>query len=497
MSALLQNTLNSIPQLFTTAVDALYSLPPPVVEEFWSLTATATKVDGQASAYSVRAQDNADRRQAELLFVLALRVLRDALGEAAMPDALLNKELNDRGADENLKELLLGGGHFHETLYLLTRIVTYVQGILHHYDDPHPVFMMDANMLLNAVERLTGYVPYVPANPVTPSLPQQPVGDPRDRDFMYLVRAVAGDPHTWFPTNNPFSEFNMFKPFNPEAPPNTFAGNGRPHEDLIYYLNRVWCGATARERADLLRRQKEYWKTAPKNRTKTPQDFADFPDIQKDDDENEIWLFINGVATDQWIVQLNAEHLAHLFKRKIHILHNYTLGLDRDLRECVRGRTLEEKTTVARQLLLELKGLVEKKGKLKVVIVAHSQGTIIASEMVKRLKGLTLSEADPALLERMEVYNFAFCADEFPKDTCRHVEHFVNDRDFVPSLSIVPKNFYDVAGCIFRRARAAGHLLGAHYLEGFAHGKYKGDPAARQSVLFRYLDGKNYGRILS
>jgi len=495
MSALLENMLNSVPQLFT-AVDALWSLQPAVVGEFWNLTATATKVDEQANAYSVRAKNNGDQRQAALLFILALRVLRDALDQAAMPDEELEKELNGLGAQANLTELLLNGGHFHETLYLSSRILNYVQNILHHDGDPHPVFVMDANMLLNAVERLTGNVPYVPASPVTQSLPQQPAGSPGDQDYMFLVRAVAGNPDTWFPNGNLFSEFNMFKPFNPAAPANTVAGNGRLPADLIYYLNRVWCGATARERGELLRWQKQFWKTAHQNRTKTPQDFAAFPDIQEDDEESEIWFFINGVATDQWIVQLNAEHLAHLFKRKIHILHNYTVGLDRDLRECVRGRTLEEKTTVARQLLAELKRLVEKKGKLKVVIVAHSQGTIIASEIVKRLKGLALSEADPALLERMEVYNFAFCADEFPEDTCRHVEHFVNDRDFVPSLSIVPKNFYHVAGRIFRKAHASGHLLSAHYLEQFAHGDYTGDRGAHSSVLFHYLGGQNYGRIL-
>lgn len=488
MSALLQNALLSFPQV-PTAVHALWSLPPAVVDEFWNVTAAATRVSGEGS--------ETDHRRAALLFESTLRLICDALRDAAVPDEELEKELDQQRALETLKKLLMDGGYFREIIYLLSRIVRYGQTFLHHDGDTHPVFVMDANMLLNAVERLTGYVPYVAASRGTASILRQPEGDPGDQDFMFLVRAVAGDPSTWFPKTERFSEFNMFKPLQQQpANGHRVAGDGRRREDTVYYLSHVWCGATARERTDLLRRQKEFWKSAPESRTKAPEDIAAFPDIGQDDEQKELWFFINGVATDHWIAQLNAEHLAHLFKRRIHILHNYTLGLDRDLRECVRGRTLEEHTIVARQLLRELKRYAQAKGKVKVVIIAHSQGTIIASEMVKRLADRGQSEADPALLERLEVYHFAFCADEFPEGA-RHVEHFVNERDFVPSLSVVPKNYYNVPGHVFRRAGAAGHLLSAHYLEDFAHGEYKEDAGAGQSVLFRYLYGKNYGRILT
>ncbi len=479
MTPLLQNTLITAEESLTL-FDALYSLPPRVIDGFWKLTDAATDADARAKACGA-----SDRTQGRLLLVLALKLFTDVLKDAAIPDSELEERLKDphEHTDAEMEALLLNGGYFRETTYFMTRVVEYTRKMLRYYT-PHPSYVTDLNMLLNAVERLSGFTPVVPVSRETPTA-VSPTGNPSDQDFLFLARSVAGEPETWFNTENEFSEFNMFKPVGtaPEVP--NKAGRGRPREDLIYYLTRVWGGSTATEVDELVNRQREAWKNEQLNKcTKAPP--GQPAEIARNDEREETWFFINGVATDDWIAQLNAEHLATIFQRKIHILHKPTRGLDRDLRECVRGR-LEGNIGVATQLRKKLEREVNGKGRKKVVLIAHSEGTIIASAIVRNLP--------LALTKKMEVYNFAFCADQFPADVCRHVEHFVNERDFVPSLSIVPENYYHVPGNIFRQAGKYGHLLSAHYLPSFVKGKYIG-PFGHRSVLSQYVGGQNYGEIL-
>jgi hypothetical protein len=119
------------------------------------------------------------------------------------------------------------------------------------------------------------------------------------------------------------------------------------------------------------------------------------------------------------------------------------------------------------------------------VVVAHSQGTILASEIMTELR-----EHAPSLARRIEVCNFAFCADEFPDDCCAHLEHFANENDFVAALSPAPGNPYDLPGqCMCGRA-AWGHFPGAHYLEPFRAGEFKDGKGGGGSQLLSYLDGR-------
>lgn len=480
MSAFLQNSVTTLQESFTL-LDALYSLPPAVIDHFWQLTNAATAADARA-----RACDGADRGPETLLLVLALKLYRDALKDAAIPDDELEQKMTalPPGAEPELLDILLNGGYFHEITRFMTRIVQYSQKMLRQYD-PHPSYVMDLNMVLNAVERLSGYTPFVPASRDAPTaLP--PAGNPKDQDFMFLARSIAGEPSTWFETTNPFSEFNMLKPL-PSAPdtPRKADHRGRFRDDLIRYLTYVWAGSDSRQLGELMDWQRQAWDDEQLNpAAKDPQEQP--AEIALDKESQEIWFFINGVVTDHWIAQLNAEYLAEVFKRRIHILHNLTQGLDRDLRECVRGR-LGEKTYVAKALREKLQREANGKGRTRVVLVAHSEGTIIASDIVRHLP--------TALLDRMEIYNFAFCADQFPAAACRRVEHIVNERDLVPSLSIVPENYYNVPGRIFRQPGKSGHFLGAHYLPDFTQGKYR-DAGGHQPALFQYIGGANYGRIV-
>jgi len=321
-----------------------------------------------------------------------------------------------------------------ETLHLLRRVLQYNYEILHSLaesvDSPgkrHPVFVMDLNMLLNAVERLSACLPGVPnVHHAMTALPySRQHGE--DRDIMLLLRSIAGEVETW-PPQTCFSEFKMLKDIRPEHETADKANDpGRDPKDTGKYLGWVWSGANDREVTALNDWQTAAWLNKILNPSqKVPKDID--PAILEDNEVSEIWFFINGVVTDHWIAQLNAEHLADVFKRPINILHNPTDGLHRDLRECVKGRTLSELTGTSERIFGELlKHVARKKTKGKIVVVAHSQGTIITADVIRKVR-----EEHPNLLERMEVFNFAFCADQVP-DCVRHLEHYVNENHSRPN----------------------------------------------------------------
>lgn len=467
-------TLLAIP----TPVAALNELPPAVVGDFWKVIRAAVKVVDRAREDELLAEGSERENLDKLsnLLTRALNLYHDALERAAVPESQLKDQLGQWHPEPRLEQVLLRR-YFYQVRGLMARIVEYGQAVLNAYDR-HPVFVMDVNTLLDAVERFTGYLRG--SNGLRPQA--------GGMDTLYVLRSIAGEAATWCGRNNPFSEFNMLSCAS-NTTANKSDDRGRNCADTQHYLAWVWSGATAAGVAELRAWQEKAWDDKKLNpKTKVPPDFDDFPGIKNDGEDREMWFYINGVVTDHWVAQLTAECLRDVFKRPIHILHNPTEGLHRDIAECVKGRILGQKTEVATDLRRQLERLAGRKGNRKIVVVAHSQGTIIASEIVRQLR-----DRGSDLPRRMEVFNFAFCADEFPDGCCRYVEHFANENDLVASLSVVPGNPYDVPGRIYWRCGAWGHFLGAHYLEGFRAGAYEDEKGDHHSALFGYLGGGNYG----
>lgn len=78
----------------------------------------------------------------------------------------------------------------------------------------------------------------------------------------------------------------------------------------------------------------------------------------------------------------------------------------------------------------------------RIVIIAHSQGGIIASAWADML----LTDVPQELLARVEVYTFASAANHFSRpaaapdgrgQTFAHVEHFANEYDFVAQFGVL------------------------------------------------------------
>lgn len=241
--------------------------------------------------------------------------------------------------------------------------------------------------------------------------------------------------------------------------------------------------------------------------------------------DKEEWFFINGVATNKEVAKWNGERLVELFHRPITLLHNPTDTLPIDLLECILDRTLDWTSDPVDFSAHKIKKALKKEEKEKIVVITHSQGSIIISRVLKEL----LKEKDETFqknLKKLEIYTFACPADEMvsmEKTCCElklgHIEHFANTHDLVAKLGIlrikkykqqpdgfleeiIKKPFSDIANGIFGKEffdmkisgklyirKHSGHLLNAHYLDDFSSLPYKHGKQA-DAQLYKYLGGK-------
>ena len=247
----------------------------------------------------------------------------------------------------------------------------------------------------------------------------------------------------------------------------------------------------------------------------------------------EQWFYINGVATNHDVALLNAALLGELFHRPISVIQNATHSLAFDLTECAIGKEfrtepdLEDHHTFTEPALEATLAILESLNRPdvdRVVVIAHSQGTIIAAnvlraiakalgavegkagprraiprtvrqvakELTSRLEqrlGLRSRLADSlavfvdrpgrtiARLRKLELYTFANCADKMRWVAGRggsrlpYIENFANEHDLVARLGVLSPyrdrpELIDIDGPLYLRTGEGswGHLLNEHHL---------------------------------
>ncbi|KAL8801988.1 MAG: hypothetical protein Q9182_004117 [Xanthomendoza sp. 2 TL-2023] len=202
-----------------------------------------------------------------------------------------------------------------------------------------------------------------------------------------------------------------------------------------------------------------------------------------DQHPHERWVFINGICTGSSGLQANIDRLSLLFGRQVVGIHNQSFGMLSDLLECLLQRCLSYYTMdvrVACEILKEY--LVDEEVK-KVVLVAHSQGGIIASMAVDAL----VAELPGNIMGKLEIYTFGSAASHFHNPPSASttdtksptsglqsniipcIEHYANEYDMVPRWGVlyVMSNLLNnrYAGSVFVRAGASGHMFVEHYLD--------------------------------
>jgi hypothetical protein len=349
-----------------------------------------------------------------------------------------------------------------------------------------------------------------PANPVadetSPALESaglhQPIGPQAVPDFENLwniardalnldpplwISSIFGLPWTWLSPFQRYSEIRIIDVW-------------RPVRTMKYLLN-VSLPAVPRNPPEILPPALDTFFYQPTVILQRPDQYGSYTSYP-----HEKWFFINGIMTNDDVAQLNAAYLSDLFHRPVTLIQNSTCGLISDLAECALGKQWKRTTEAVKKAFPAIHAAL-KSEQDKVVIIAHSQGTIIASAVLQLLEAITqpsvaLAEAvsfgaprqyaepifilpaeydlDPkdfaplseAELAKLEIYCFANCANTMkylqPDRTVPWIESFGNEFDIVARLGMLAPRaqdrHIDIDGPCYVHPRAWGHFLNIHYL---------------------------------
>ena len=306
------------------------------------------------------------------------------------------------------------------------------------------------------------------------------------------VSSILGLPWTWIPPYRRYSEFkildlwrlgrtiryliNVTMPSIPRTPPPF----GPP---LIN--NLFWQPSVILQRPD------------------HNGNYTTFPD--------EAWFFLNGIMTDDSLAQVNAAYISYLFHRPLTLIQNSTDSFAIDLLQCMVGKEWARVTEPVIKAFPVIYDALKSPHKRKVVVIAHSQGTIIIANVLRLLyqivqlpvvKVLEMLEAVPEFAEpefvypdefdidlkdfepltlqelaKLEIYCFATCAnvmDHYAAGEGRApvpwIEHFGNEYDIVARLGMLAPNAetrdIHIEGPRYIQRGAWGHFLNEHYLFG-------------------------------
>ncbi len=250
---------------------------------------------------------------------------------------------------------------------------------------------------------------------------------------------------------------------------------------------------------------------------------------------NEQWFFINGIATNEAVAKINSDFITELFQRPITVIHNETSSTLLDLVQCAVGKTFkadpgidyaQSMTEPAVKATVAILEALKDPHKDRVVLLCHSQGTIITANVLRALQRslsniqllrktagvrsqLNLELIDELALDilwkeelfecsseeldcylvqtlkKLEVYTFANCADKMNYITYTknklgeqiglpYIENFANQFDLVARLGVLSPlrvtepNIIEIDGDVYEKQGldAWGHLLNHHYLFG-------------------------------
>ena len=225
-------------------------------------------------------------------------------------------------------------------------------------------------------------------------------------------------------------------------------------------------------------------------RTYSPGTIACYPEHYAVGTPREKWFFINGICTSPPVAILNGLELAKAFNRPIHLIHTPTSGAVWDLWDSVTARTLRKDGKLSQPAYDVVKEALRHHD--KVVIVGHSQGTIVASYIARKLlKDKRYRHHAP----KLEIYCIAGVADSLRVDPqmsehfgrgVPYVEHFANGMDFFCRIGVLA-HLDNTAGAVFVLPKRTGHLLNDHYIPGIWRGEY----CNQRSRLFKYIDGRS------
>jgi len=307
------------------------------------------------------------------------------------------------------------------------------------------------------------------------------------------IFSILGSPKQLIPPYHPYSEYTFFDPTE--------------FTRIVRYLEEI----------SLLPIPIPYhyinWLPIPETLFLKETHVFSYPEnVQAGDDNypDEAWFFINGIATTTDMAKMNCKYLKALFHRRIVGIQNPTDSILVDLLECAVGKRWKRSMSPAQKALSPISNALNDPKIKRVILIGHSQGTIISANILRSLvddSGQTYVKPFENM-KKLEIYLFANCADNLTyipdmKTKTGHpvpyIENFANENDLVARLGMLSprKELWDIRidGDMYVRKDAWGHLMNAHYLNGFDTSR--SDYAPFRSLtkngatprLFSYLDG--------
>lgn len=254
-----------------------------------------------------------------------------------------------------------------------------------------------------------------------------------------------------------------------------------------------------------------------------------YENFDNDYNKEELWIYINGIATTLEGAKINCRKMRELFGQPVKLLHNPTENPVLDIMECMIGKTglLKHGSTKPRD---QLRNILLREMKIenykKIVLVAHSQGTIITGNAVADISdaannaipeddiswfdkdsiwfdkgdnGETMKRKAAELkktLKKFEVYLFAGCAHHVDGAFVHRLECLSNRGDFVAMLGHLFPDFLKPLwkntrgnGIVYKDNKSFeeksswGHLLLSHYLGQFDEGLFSGSKLSKEYLV--------------
>jgi len=204
----------------------------------------------------------------------------------------------------------------------------------------------------------------------------------------------------------------------------------------------------------------------------------------------EKWFYINGVAVNGWWQCQIQKKLETMFGRPVTMIQNKTFGVICDMLSIPVLRNANYPTMTFKLTYNALKNALEDNSVRKVVLLAHSEGGIMASMVIERL----LVEMDVNQLNKLEIYTFGSAADKFVdgRGKIQHIEHFANWYDYVAQTGVLHfKNMYPkfYSGTVYM-AENFGHWFNQHYSRGITERAFK-SVEGKTPRLYHYLNGQS------
>ena len=199
------------------------------------------------------------------------------------------------------------------------------------------------------------------------------------------------------------------------------------------------------------------------------------------------FIFVNGILTPESLIEVNRKFLEDIFYEPFDILHNASDSLPVDLIESAIGKQYTKLSEPGYVLFTALARKILDPNVDKVVVIAHSQGTIITSNVLKALADCGINHNQKEHLKKLEIYMVANCSSDTKyidqDNQLPYIENISNRGDFVPYLGSLSRLNFPIDGKHIISEKK-GHMFNKSYFNNFRN-------EMQNSKLYNYLPNIN------